>query len=357
MVCGWRITCISPVRLRILCCRGLGIQLYSAPSGSFSQLLSPSLSSSNGRRTSVLKPSPNSTPPPELRHPTRSVISVDVEEYFHPTELASSVSADQWASLPSLVEPQTRRVLDMFDRHGVHGTFFVLGWVAQHHRGLVREIAARGHEIGCHSFSHRLVYNLTPGEFRADTERAVRTIEDACGVTPRAYRAPSFSITQRSLWALEVLVECGFTHDSSIFPLRHDRYGIPGFGSHARTFETPAGPIIEVPIATAKLSERTVVPVGGGAYLRLLPYRYTAAGIRRIIETHRQPACIYFHPWELDSEQPRLAKGWVARWRTYSGLGSVTRKLERLLGDFAFTTLTAVHIAAASHPRSQAAHA
>lgn len=241
----------------------------------------------------------------------------------------------------------------MFDRHGVQGTFFVLGWVAQRHPGLVREIADRGHEIGCHSFAHRLIYNMTPAEFRADTRRALRAIEDACGVRPRVYRAPSFSITKRSLWALEILVECGFTHDSSIFPLRHDRYGIPGFGSNARTIETPAGPIIEVPIATATLSERTVVPVGGGAYLRLLPYRYTAAGIRRIIETHRQPACIYFHPWELDSDQPRLARGLIARLRTYCGLGSMALKLERLLADFAFTTLTTVHTAAPSRPSSE----
>ena len=279
----------------------------------------------------------------------RNIISVDVEEYFHPTEVAALVKPEQWATLPSRVEPQTRRVLDIFDRHHVTGTFFVLGWVARHNPGLIREIANRGHEIGCHSFAHRLVYDLTPAVFRDDTWQAIRAIQDACGRTPRVYRAPSYSITARSLWALEILVECGFTHDSSIYPIQHDRYGIPGFGRHARTIQTPAGPIVEVPIATAKLSG-TVAPVGGGAYLRLLPYRYTAAGIRRINEADQQPACMYFHPWELDPDQPRLARGWISRLRTYHGLRSMPGKLDQLLSDFPFGPLTAASAPATSVP-------
>jgi polysaccharide deacetylase family protein (PEP-CTERM system associated) len=279
----------------------------------------------------------------------QNAISVDVEEYFHPTEVQKYVQADQWTSLPSLVEPQTRRVLEIFDRYSVKGTFFVLGWVAQRQPALVREIAARGHEIACHSFWHRLVYNLTPAEFREDTLRAVRAIEDACGITPRAYRAPSYSITRRSMWALEILTECGFTHDSSIYPIKHDRYGIPGFGRQAQTLSTLSGLIVEVPIATVRLSHRIIAPVGGGAYLRLLPYRYTAAGIRRINHHDQQPACMYFHPWELDPGQPRVASGWVSRLRTYGGLRSMAGKLERLLSDFEFTTLIAVYGAAESN--------
>jgi polysaccharide deacetylase family protein (PEP-CTERM system associated) len=278
----------------------------------------------------------------------RNTISVDVEEYFHPSEVQKSVHGDQWTSLPSLVEPQTRRVLEIFDRHGVKGTFFILGWVAQRQPALIREIAARGHEIACHSFWHRLVYDLKPAEFREDTRLAVRAIEDACGVTPRAYRAPSYSITRRSLWALEILAECGFTHDSSIYPIKHDRYGIPGFGRHAQTLSTPSGLIVEVPVATVRLSGRIIAPVGGGAYLRLLPYRYTAAGIRRINYRDQQPACMYFHPWELDPGQPRMASGRLSRLRTYGGLRSMTGKLERLLSDFEFTTLSAVYGAAQS---------
>jgi polysaccharide deacetylase family protein (PEP-CTERM system associated) len=273
----------------------------------------------------------------------QNIISVDVEEYFHPSELQKCISVDQWSSLPSLVEPQTRRVLELFERHHVRGTFFVLGWVAKRHPRLVREIAAAGHEIGCHSYAHRLVYDLTPAEFREDTVQARAAIEDACGVSATAYRAPSYSITARSMWALEILAECGFTHDSSIFPILHDRYGIPGFGSDARTLWTPSGSIVEVPIATVKLSEESSAPVGGGAYLRLLPYRYTAAGIRRINRHQNQPACMYFHPWELDAAQPRLAQSWLSSLRTYSGLRSMPAKLERLLSDFEFTTLTSVH--------------
>lgn len=282
----------------------------------------------------------------------RNIISVDVEEYFHPTELATCVRPDEWTTLPSLVEPETRRVLDILDRHHVTGTFFILGWVAQRYPGLVREIASRGHEMGCHSFWHRLVYDLTPAEFREDTRCAVDAIQDACGIPPRAYRAPSFSITQRSLWALEVLVELGFTYDSSIYPIEHDRYGIPGFGRHARQMATPSGPIFEVPIATVELSGRQVTPVGGGAYMRLLPYRYTAAGVRRVNATDQQPACMYLHPWELDAHHPRLAQGWVSRLRTYGGLRSMPRKLERLLSDFDFGPLTMAHGSSAPLPAS-----
>jgi len=270
----------------------------------------------------------------------RNIISVDVEEYFHPSELAKSVRRDEWNSLPSLVEPQTRKVLEIFDRHQVKGTFFILGWVAERYPALIREIASHGHEIGCHSFYHRLVYDLTPDEFREDTRRAVEAIANACGITPRAYRAPSYSVTRKSLWALEILVELGFTHDSSIYPIEHDRYGIPGFGRHCRVMETSSGSLTEVPIATVQLSAGNVTPVGGGAYLRLLPYRYTAAGVRRINAEDQQPACMYFHPWELDPDHPRLAEGWVSRLRTYSGLRSMGGKIERLLGDFEFGPLS-----------------
>jgi polysaccharide deacetylase family protein (PEP-CTERM system associated) len=270
-----------------------------------------------------------------------NVLSVDVEECFHATEVSGS--GNGLPDAPSSVEAQTERVLDLFARHRVSATFFMLGLVAEKHPRLVREITKQGHEIGCHSYAHSLVYDLTPHEFRQDTKRAVRCIEDACGLTPLVYRAPSYSITTKSLWALEILAELGFTHDSSIYPIRHDRYGIPGFGRHARRYETSSGGIYEVPIATAQISSNRLVPVGGGGYLRLLPYCYTAAGVRRINESEGQPACVYFHPWELDPEQPRLTSGLVSTIRTYRGLRSMAGKLERLLSDFAFGSLTAVH--------------
>jgi polysaccharide deacetylase family protein (PEP-CTERM system associated) len=275
-----------------------------------------------------------------------NVLSVDVEEYFHPSEVQRFVSS-HWSALPSRVEQQTMQIIDLFARHDVRATFFVVGWVAAKQPQLVRAIADAGHEIGCHSYAHRLVYELTPQEFRADTERCVNAIADASGVKVRAYRAPSYSITKQSMWALDILAEMGFTHDSSIYPIRHDRYGIPGFPRHSHVIETASGPICEVPIATVEFSSGRTAPVGGGAYLRLLPYRYTAAGIRKL-NAEKHPACVYFHPWEIDPDQPRLARGMIAKMRTYTGLHSMMRKLDRLLTDFRFSTIADVHPAPAT---------
>ena len=270
-----------------------------------------------------------------------NALSVDVEENFHATEVQAVVRADQWTSLPSRVEAQTDKALRILEKRNVKATFFILGWVADHHPGVVRDIVSAGHEIGCHSYSHRLVYDLSPVEFRKDTRRAVSAIENACGLTPRIYRAPSYSIVRKSLWALEILAELGFTHDSSIYSIAHDRYGIPGAPRTSHLVRTASGPIVEVPVATVELSGR-VLPIGGGGYLRLLPYRYTSAGIRRVNEHESLPACIYFHPWELDPDQARQDLGLVARLRTYGGLGGMAAKVERLLKDFQFSTITSV---------------
>jgi polysaccharide deacetylase family protein (PEP-CTERM system associated) len=272
-----------------------------------------------------------------------NVLTVDVEEYFHPTEIQQLVPSHQWEMLPSRIEGEISDILDLFDSKGVKATFFVLGWVAQRRPKVVRQIADRGHEIACHSFAHSLVYDLTPEQFRRDTERAVAVIEDACGVTPRAYRAPSYSITLESMWALEILVECGFHCDSSIYPITHDRYGVPGSDRHMHILQTPSGPIKEIPIATVELSKGRIAPIGGGGYLRMLPYRYTSAGICRMNRDEQQPACIYFHPWEIDPQQPRLTSALVPRLRTYTGLRGMRRKLERLITDFQFSTLSKVH--------------
>jgi polysaccharide deacetylase family protein (PEP-CTERM system associated) len=272
----------------------------------------------------------------------RNILTIDVEEYFHPAEVQAFIDPRDWSLHPSRIAGQTETILELLERHGVKATFFVLGWVAERQSRVVRMIRDSGHEIGCHSYAHRLIYGLTPDEFRQDTERAVAAIEDACGVTPMAYRAPNYSITRESLWALEILAACGFTHDSSIYPIAHDRYGIPGFDRHAGILLTRSGPILEVPAATAQLWQG-VTPVGGGAYLRLLPYTYTSAGIRRINGAEGKPACIYFHPWEIDPQQPRLARSRVARLRTYAGLDGMLGKLERLLRDFQFSSLQEVY--------------
>jgi polysaccharide deacetylase family protein (PEP-CTERM system associated) len=270
-----------------------------------------------------------------------NALTIDVEEYFHPSELVSTVPTERWTEMPRRVEASTQRVLDLLAEGNIKGTFFVLGWVAEHYPHLVRAIHDAGHEIGCHSYAHQLVYDLTPASFKKDTMRAVNAIADACGVVPRSYRAPSYSITKRSLWALEVLAECGFQYDSSIYPISHDRYGMLGYARHAQMIETASGSLLEVPIATIKLSERNVTPIGGGGYLRLLPYAYTAAGIREL-NREGQPACVYFHPWEIDPEQPRLSVGLVARLRTYTGLSTMESKIRRLTEEFRFGTLSEV---------------
>lgn len=272
-----------------------------------------------------------------------NALTVDVEEYFHATEVQNALGEKQWELLPSRIEYQLRNTLKLLENKNVKATFFVLGWVAENYPKLVQEIASAGHEIGCHSFAHRLVYDLSPAEFRADTLRAVSAIEDACGVTPRLYRAPSYSITGKSLWALEILAECGFTHDSSIYPISHDRYGIPGSDRRPHLIRTPAGPILEVPVATVALAKKNVLPIGGGGYLRLLPYRYFSAGIRRSNQTENLPACIYFHPWELDPNQERLPLGLISSLRTYTGLAGMQKKIERLIDEFHFSTISAVY--------------
>lgn len=271
-----------------------------------------------------------------------NALTIDVEEYFHPTEVQLCLGRRDWSAFPSRAETEVRRVLDLLDGAGVRATFFVLGWIARRNPRLVWRIAEAGHEIGCHSFAHRLVFDLTPQLFRRDTLQARQAIIDACGIAPRGYRAPSYSITRRCWWALEILAECGFTHDSSIYPILHDRYGIPGFARHAATIETPSGPILEIPPATVRLPGGRVAPVGGGAYLRLLPYAYTAAGLRRLNQAEKKPACLYVHPWELDAGQPRLAAGRLAGLRTYTGLRGMEAKLRRLLTEFRFNTLSAV---------------
>ena len=271
-----------------------------------------------------------------------NILSVDVEDYFHPTEVESSVPRERWSELDQRVGESTSRLLDLLAEYDTRATFFVLGWVAERNPLLVRRIVDAGHEVGCHSYWHRLVYRLSPDEFREDTMRASEAIAHASGRMPTAYRAPSYSITSASMWALDVLAGCGFTHDSSIYPVKHDRYGYPGFNRFPSEVHTTRGPIIEVPPATASLLSGRIMPVGGGGFLRLLPYRFTAAGLRSVNHIEGQAACIYVHPWEFDPSLPRLARGAVARVRTYAGLGGMDGKLRRLLTEFRFAPMREV---------------
>jgi polysaccharide deacetylase family protein (PEP-CTERM system associated) len=229
----------------------------------------------------------------------------------------------------------------MFDRRAVRATFFVLGWIAERHPQLVREIAARGHEVASHGFHHQIVYTLTPKQFREDVRAAKAALEDAAGVPVYGFRAPSYSIVASSLWALDVLIEEGYLYDTSVFPIHHDRYGIPGSPRHVHSIERASGTLLEMPASTVRVGSVNL-PIAGGGYFRLLPYMWTQWGIRHVNVAERAPVVFYLHPWEIDTEQPRLAVGAATRWRHYGGLEHTIRRLQRLLREFRFDTVASV---------------
>lgn len=268
----------------------------------------------------------------------RNALSFDVEDYFQVGAFADRVDRSDWDRFPSRVTANTEKILKLLAEVDCRATFFVLGWVAEKHPHLIRRIAACGHEVGCHSSAHRRVFEMSPAEFREDSRRAKQSLEDACGRAMQGYRAPSFSITHASLWAFEILAELGFTYDSSIFPVQHPNYGMPDGPRFPFSVKTNAGTIVEFPMPTLSVAGLRA-PLAGGAYLRILPYRYTRWGIRFLNEREERPVCVYVHPWELDPEQPRMKGGRTARLRHYLGLRGTERKLRRLLRDFEFAPL------------------
>jgi len=265
-----------------------------------------------------------------------NILSVDVEDYFQVEAFAGVVERSQWDNYPCRVAENTRRLLDLLDEDGTRGTFFILGWVAERYPELVKEIVGRGHEPACHSYWHRLIYRLSPEEFRKDTRRAKEVIEQAAGTAIYGYRAPSYSITARSLWALDILAESGFTYDSSIFPIRHDIYGIPNAPRSPFRMTTASGPLVECPITTFRWLGKQNLPVGGGGYLRMLPFWYTRLGISRA-QREGVPLIVYLHPWEIDPGQPHIQARLKSRVRHYTNLGKMAGRLRRLLRQMRFT--------------------
>ena len=264
-----------------------------------------------------------------------NALTIDVEDYFHVAALAPAIAPESWSTRESRVEANTERLLEMLARRSVSGTFFVLGWVAERYPGLVRRIALAGHEVACHGFSHQLIYRQTPGLFREETRRAKIVLEEATGRPVLGYRAASFSITLRSLWALDTLIDLGFAYDSSIFPIRHDRYGIPGAARRPGPVVGPSGrTLVEFPLAAASVLGLRL-PVSGGGYFRIFPYWLSAAGLRQV-NSRLGSFAFYVHPWEIDPAQPRIAVGPLARFRHYTNLGRCERRLARLLADFRF---------------------
>jgi polysaccharide deacetylase family protein (PEP-CTERM system associated) len=270
-----------------------------------------------------------------------NAMTVDVEDYFQVSAFDHVVSRDVWDKQESRVVANTDRLLGLFDARGVRATFFILGWVAERAPQLVRRIAAAGHEIASHGYNHQILYNLTPKQFREDVREAKLTLEQIAGCPVVGFRAPSYSVTASSLWALDVLVEEGYLYDASIFPIHHDRYGIPDAARHAHVMSRPAGALVEVPASTVRLGGVNL-PVAGGGYFRLLPYGWTKWGIRRVNRLEREPVIFYLHPWEIDPDQPRMQVGAKTRLRHYGGLGRTAARLERLLSDFKFDSIAAV---------------
>jgi polysaccharide deacetylase family protein (PEP-CTERM system associated) len=268
-----------------------------------------------------------------------NALTIDVEDYFHVAAFASQIDPTTWDSYPLRVERNTNRILDLLGERGVQATFFVLGWVAERCPNLVKRIDALGHEIGCHGYAHQAIFDGTYDEFQQDVRRAKLVIEDITGRRLKSYRAPSFSITSKTMWALGILAEQGFEYDSSIFPIKHDLYGIPDAPRFPNARVLDGEHVIkEFPASTLRLFG-TNLPVAGGGYLRLLPYRWTAAAIRRLNQIERQPAMIYLHPWEIDPDQPVIPAPWRSRFRHYQNLASTEAKLRNLLDHFSLSTM------------------
>jgi polysaccharide deacetylase family protein (PEP-CTERM system associated) len=277
-----------------------------------------------------------------------NALSIDVEDYFQVAALAPAVARETWPQRESRVERNTDTLLALLEERGLYATFFVLGWIAERHPTLVERIAAAGHEVASHGFSHQLVYTQTPAEFREETRRSKELLQDLTGRAVIGYRAASFSITKQSLWALDVLLDLGFQYDSSVFPIHHDRYGIPGASPEPGRISAPSGrTLVEFPMSAASLGG-IKIPVSGGGYFRLLPYWLSRMNMRRVNAHDRQPCIFYFHPWEIDPEQPRQANvSAKSRFRHYTNLDRMEGRLKRLLEDFAWDRMDRVFLESA----------
>jgi polysaccharide deacetylase family protein (PEP-CTERM system associated) len=269
----------------------------------------------------------------------RHAMTIDVEDYFQVAAFKDVVDTASWASMQSRVEANTLRALELFAEQGITATFFVLGWIAERYPHLVRAIADAGHEVASHGYSHQLIYEQTPALFREETRRSRQILEDIVQRPIDGYRAASYSITPRSRWALDILHEEGFLYDSSLFPVRHDRYGMPGANPDPHVLTTPSGAsLVEFSLSTLNLAGYRL-PMAGGGYFRLYPYWFTDLCLRHL-QNRCKPFIFYLHPWELDPDQPRFdAAGWLSRFRHYNNLDQCESRFRRLLQTFRFTTV------------------
>lgn len=267
-----------------------------------------------------------------------NAMTVDVEDYYQVSAMEPMVDRADWDNHESRVDRNTNRVLDLFAAHEVKATFFTLGWVAERHPALIRRIVSEGHELASHGWAHHRISAQTPEAFRADVRKTKAILQDLSGVTVLGYRAASFSITKQTPWAHAILEDEGYAYSSSIYPIRHDHYGIPDAPRFAYRPEA-ARALIEVPITTVQLGARRL-PAGGGGYFRLLPYGLSRRAITRVNRRDGQPAVFYFHPWEVDPDQPRMpGLSAKTRFRHYTNLSRMQARLDKLLRRFSWTRM------------------
>ena len=269
-----------------------------------------------------------------------NAMTVDVEDYFQVSAFEDKISRHEWDSLPCRVERNTERVLQLFARHDVRATFFVLGWVAERYPTLVRRIADAGHEIASHGYLHKRAINQSPTEFRQDVVRAKCLLEDTVGCAVQGYRAPSFSLGTQTPWAFDILAKAGYRYSSSIYPIRHDLYGMPD--APRFPFRHANAELLEIPISTVRWRGWNI-PCGGGGYFRLYPYRLSRWLLRSLNRREKRPAVFYFHPWEIDPRQPRQTGiDVMRRFRHYINLSRMEHRLEQLLADYRWDTIDTV---------------
>lgn len=271
-----------------------------------------------------------------------NAMTVDVEDFFQVSAFESIISRNDWEQIPWRVGDSTNRVLDIFGEHQIKATFFTLGWVAERFPELIRRIVNEGHELACHGYSHIRVTEQSPTEFRADIEKSKALLEQIGGVAVRGYRAASYSIGRNNLWALAELEQAGFQYSSSIYPVRHDLYGMPEAPRFAYYPDNAPG-LLEIPVSTVRFGDNNY-PAGGGGYFRLMPYWLARSLIRRINQHDQQPALFYFHPWEIDPNQPRQQVGLKTRFRHYLNLSRMEGRLHRLLTDFAWDRMDRIFL-------------
>lgn len=276
--------------------------------------------------------------------PIINALTIDVEDYFQVSAMAPYIGRDEWDARECRVERNVEHILQMLERHGARATFFTLGWIAERYPALVRRIAAQGHEVASHGYAHGRVSELSPEAFVADIVRAKGVLEDLVGAPVLGYRAPSFSIGSANLWAFDCLERTGHRYSSSIYPIRHDHYGMPDSPRFAHRVTEG---LVEIPPTTLRLFDRNW-PSSGGGFFRLLPYRLSRWMIDRVNRVDGESAVFYFHPWEIDSGQPRVAGiDFKTRFRHYVNIGRMARRLENLLADFRWGRMDRVFLGAA----------